>query len=88
MVKKNISKRKVKRKSAAKTKRKSVAKTKRKSVAKTKKSWFHSWFNWQIGDIGPGGARTFGILRFLVVFLIIFSLICTFAFAPFYMNYV
>ena len=80
MVKKNISKRKVKRKSAAKTKR--------KSVAKINKSWFHSWFNWQIGDIGPGGARTFGILRFLVVFLIIFSLICTFAFAPFYMNYV
>ena len=72
-------------KKSGKTKRK----TKGKAKGKTQnKSWFHNWFNWQIGDIGPTGARTFGIIRFLLVFLIIFSLICTFAFAPFYMNYV
>ena len=59
-----------------------------KKSKKSKKSWYDSLFYWQIGDIGPGGARTAGIVRFLLLLLIIFSIVVTFAFAPQYMGYV
>jgi len=56
--------------------------------SKSDKSWYDSLFYWKIGDIGPIGARTAGITRFLLLLLILFSIIVTFAFAPQYMGYV